>query len=77
MDELLPRINALYAKQKAGTLTPAEKAEQKRLRAEYVKQFRGSFESILLNTTVVDEKGHDVTPKKLKAAKKARQQQDQ
>ncbi|MDO4671067.1 MAG: DUF896 domain-containing protein [Aerococcus sp.] len=72
MDELLPRINELYAKQKAGTLTPEEKAEQQRLRAEYIKQFRGNFESILLNTKVVDEKGNDVTPAKLKQAKAAR-----
>ncbi|MDO4680029.1 MAG: DUF896 domain-containing protein [Aerococcus sp.] len=71
MDELLPRINELAAKQKDGTLTPEEKQEQKRLREEYLKQFRGNFESILLNTKVVDPNGKDITPKKLKQAKKA------
>lgn len=72
MDELLPRINELAKKQKEGTLTDEEKAEQQKLRQEYLRQFRASFKSVLMNTKVVDPDGNDITPEKLKLEKERR-----
>ena len=52
-EKTLERINELYHKSKAEGLTDAELAEQKQLRAEYVKAFRenlrGQLESIKIN----------------------------
>lgn len=71
MKELLKRINELAAKAKtAEGLTEEEKAEQKELRARYIKGFRGALDDILLNSTVIDPEGNDVTPKKLRSAQK-------
>lgn len=72
MDELLSRINELAKKQKEGTLTDEEKAEQQKLRQEYLRQFRASFKSVLMNTKVVDPDGNDITPEKLKREKERR-----
>jgi len=41
--------------------------EQARLRREYLQVFRGSVNDILLNATIYDPNGDDVTPDKLKA----------
>lgn len=70
MDLLVKRINELAAKKKAGTITDTELEEQKQLRQEYLKGFRKDMNNVLLNTKVVDPEGTDVTPEKLKAAKK-------
>lgn len=48
----LERINELAAKEKAQGLTAEEKAEQKKLREEYLKNFRANFRGILDNTYV-------------------------
>ncbi len=48
----LDRINELYHKQKAGTLTPAEKKEQARLRQEYIATLRANLTGTLDNTTI-------------------------
>ncbi|KXB36304.1 DUF896 domain-containing protein [Aerococcus christensenii] len=72
MDTLIQRINALAAKQKADELSPEEKVEQAQLRQEYLKIFRGNFKQVLMNTKVVDPKGKDITPSRLKKAKKKR-----
>ncbi len=53
--ELIDEINELAAKKKAGTITEAELKQQKELRAEYIKQFRGNMRQILDNTDVVKE----------------------
>ncbi|AMB99389.1 hypothetical protein AWM75_05005 [Aerococcus urinaehominis] len=66
MQDLIKRINELAAKNKAGTITEEEKKERAELRAQYLKEFRGSLDSVLLNATVIDPEGNDVTPKKLK-----------
>lgn len=67
MDKLLQRINELARKSKTETgLTLSEKAEQKDLRQQYIRNFRGTFNEILLNSTVYDPEGTDVTPEKLK-----------
>lgn len=48
----LDRINELYAKEKGEGLTEEEKQEQKKLRAEYIADFRKSFKGILDNTYI-------------------------
>ncbi|UJF15545.1 DUF896 domain-containing protein [Jeotgalibaca sp. MA1X17-3] len=69
MEALLKRINQLAKKSKSSEgLTEDEKVEQKKLREEYIKGFRGSLNEILLNSTVYDPEGTDVTPEKLKRA---------
>ena len=64
--KLINRINELAAKKKAGTITDKELVEQQKLRQEYIKAFRSGFKSQLKSIKVVDEKGNDVTPIKLK-----------
>lgn len=68
-EKLIQRINELAKKKKAGTITKEELDEQQKLRQEYLKQFRSGFKSQLLSIKVVDEKGNDVTPQKLKNEK--------
>ncbi|GGO01897.1 DUF896 domain-containing protein [Saccharibacillus kuerlensis] len=63
----LERINELSKKEKEHGLTEAEKEEQARLRKEYLRTFRGSVNDLLLNSTIVDPLGDDVTPEKLRA----------
>ncbi|WP_044746928.1 DUF896 domain-containing protein [Bacillus alveayuensis] len=71
-DELIARINELSRKAKKEGLTDAEKEEQQRLRKEYLQAFRSSLKNTLLNVTVVDPNGNDVTPQKLKTLKNKR-----
>ncbi|ADM68087.1 hypothetical protein GMA19_00204 [Paenibacillus polymyxa E681] len=63
---ILERINQLAKKAKEVGLTEIEKKEQTDLRKEYLQIFRGSVQSILLNATIYDPNGDDVTPEKLK-----------
>ncbi len=63
----IDRINALYKKQKAGTLTPEEKEEQAALRAEYVAAIRNNLRATLENTSVMEPDG---TVHKLEKRKK-------
>ena len=66
MDEKIARINELARKSRTEEgLTPEEKAEQQRLRQEYVQAFRGSMTSQLESIVIVDEKGrrHPVNKK--------------
>lgn len=53
----IDRINELARKSKITELTAQEKAEQKALREEYLKEFRASMRGILNNTTVVSPDG--------------------
>ena len=53
-DEGIKRINELYHKSKEAGLTPEEKEEQAKLRAEYVRSIRENLKSILDNIEVVD-----------------------
>ncbi|WP_216827893.1 DUF896 domain-containing protein [Alkalihalobacterium elongatum] len=69
--EKIARINELASRAKTTGLTNKEAEEQKQLRAEYVKTFRASFKQQLHSVKIVDEKGQEVTPKKLKDSKKA------
>lgn len=52
MDERIKRINELYHKSQAEGLTEEEKAEQAKLRAEYVASVRANLRSQLDNTVV-------------------------
>lgn len=66
MENILVRINKLYATSKTRELSDLESNELKDLRKEYVKLFREGFEQQLQNTKVVDENGNDITPYKKK-----------
>ncbi|EJS66201.1 hypothetical protein COJ27_19715 [Bacillus cereus] len=68
MKNILFRINELSKKEKASGLTVDEKQEQQMLRQNYTKTFRGSLDSILLNTKIVDQYGLNVTPAALQDA---------
>ena len=68
-EKLIKRINELAKKKKEGTITQEELLEQQELRQEYLKQFREGFKSQLRSIKVVDEKGNDITPEKLKKEK--------
>lgn len=61
--KLIDRINELARKKKAGTITKKELEEQQRLRAEYLRQFRGGFKQQLDGIKVIDKDGNDITPK--------------
>lgn len=68
MKNTLFRINELSKKEKATGLTVDEKQEQQMLRQNYTQTFRGSLDSILLNTKIVDQNGLNVTPAALQDA---------
>lgn len=68
-EKLIKRINELAKKKKEGTISEQELVEQQELRQEYLKQFREGFKSQLRSIKVVDEKGNDITPEKLKKEK--------
>ncbi|MCT8139907.1 DUF896 domain-containing protein [Anaerobacillus sp. CMMVII] len=69
--EKIKRINELAKKAKQTSLTNEESKEQQQLRQEYIQTFRSSFDNQLHSIKVVDEKGEDVTPEKLKASKES------
>lgn len=52
MDERIARINALYHKSQSEGLTEEEKAEQARLRKEYVASVRANLRGQLDNITI-------------------------
>lgn len=62
----IKRINELYHKSKAEGLTDEEKAEQKKLREDYVVAIKGNIRSQLENIKVVDENGNDIPLKRRK-----------
>lgn len=57
IDPKIERINQLSRKSKTEGLTPAEAAEQKALRQEYIAGFRSSLKAQLDATTVVNPDG--------------------
>lgn len=65
-DKLLKRINELAHKNKAEGLTEEEKAERKKLRDKYLKNFREAFRSKIEMTQIFDKSGKEVTPEKVK-----------
>lgn len=58
MDELIKRINELYAKSKSEGLTDEEKSEQAQLRQRYIKAFRQGMTNTMENVYIVDEHGN-------------------
>ena len=52
--ELLDKINYLAKKQREEGLTEEEKAQQDKLRQEYLKIFRGEFRKVLDKIEIVD-----------------------
>lgn len=65
-DRLLKRINELAHKNKTEGLTTAEKAERKRLRDQYLNNFRAAFRSNIEMMQIFDKNGKEVTPEKVK-----------
>lgn len=66
----IQRINELSKKSKSDGLNSEEKQEQQELRQRYLKAVRTSLKADLMNVKIVDPEGTDVTPEKLKQAKK-------
>lgn len=73
-EDKLKRIGELSRLSKERTLTDDEKEEQKILREEYLQVFRSNFRTHLHQIKVVDSKGNDVTPEKLKKSKLLKEQ---
>lgn len=57
LEEKIARINALYHKSQAEGLTEEEKAEQAKLRQEYVSIVRANLRGQLNNIDIVNEDG--------------------
>ena len=67
MDEKnIARINELYKKKKAGTLTEEEAKEQALLRAEYIESVRNNLRASLANVSIQEKDGsiHPLRSKK-------------
>ena len=62
----IKRINELYHKSKVEGLTDEEKAEQKKLREDYVAAIKDNIRSQLENIKVVDENGNEIPLKRRK-----------
>ncbi len=62
----LDRINELAKKAKTEELSPEEKAEQKKLREEYILEFRAGLRGILDNTYIQYPDGTKVKVEKKK-----------
>lgn len=65
-DEKIARINELARKQKKEDLTDEERLEQHNLRKEYLESLKGHLRHHIEGVKLVDTKGNDVTPEKLK-----------
>lgn len=64
--QLVARINELAHKAKAEGLTEAETVERKKLRAQFLANFRAAFKSNVEMLQVFDKSGKEVTPEKVK-----------
>jgi uncharacterized protein YnzC (UPF0291/DUF896 family) len=71
--ERLTRINELAKKAKTTGLTEQEAREQSKLRREYLEIFRSSMLNTLTSVKIIDPKGDDVTPDKIKKLKSKNQ----
>lgn len=57
MDERIKRINELYHKSKESGLSEEEKAEQAKLRREYIDSIKMSMKAQLDNIDIVEKDG--------------------
>ena len=57
LDEKIKRINDLYHKQKGEGLTEEEKAEQAKLRREYIDLVKGNLKGQLDNINIQEKDG--------------------
>lgn len=57
LDEKIKRINELYHKQKGEGLTEEEKAEQAKLRREYIDLVKGNLKGQLDNINIQEKDG--------------------
>lgn len=64
IEEKIKRINELYHKSQAEGLTEEEKAEQARLRAEYVANIRANLRSQLDNISIREADGNIINLRK-------------
>lgn len=55
--EEIARINELAKKSRESFLTEEEKLEQKKLREQYLGEFRGNFEAVLQGIKIQEEDG--------------------
>ena len=69
MDKRIERINELAKKSREEGLTESEKAEQQKLRQEYLADFRNSFRMQLENTDIKYDDGETVPLTELKKKK--------
>lgn len=60
----IARINELYKKQKAGSLTEEEKAEQAKLRSEYIASIRATLGAQLDSIKIKNPDGSLIDVKK-------------
>ena len=67
--EKLSRINELSKLAKEGKLTEELAKARTTVRKEYLDVFRTTMRDTIEHVKVVDEKGNDVTPEKLKQVK--------
>jgi uncharacterized protein YnzC (UPF0291/DUF896 family) len=56
-DSRITRINELYHKSQAEGLTPEEKEEQAKLRAEYIAAVRANMRGTLNNVSIMNPDG--------------------
>jgi uncharacterized protein YnzC (UPF0291/DUF896 family) len=63
-DEDIKRINELYKKQKAGTLTPQERQEQAMLRSAYLESIRKGIKQQLESIKIKQPDGTLIDVKK-------------
>jgi len=64
MEEKIARINELYHKSQKEGLTPEEKAEQERLRKDYIASVRGNLRAQLENIRIQEPDGTITKPGK-------------
>jgi len=68
--EKLARISELSKKSKTAGLSIEEAKEQSALRREYLETFRATMRDTIENVKVIDPEGNDITPEKVKKAKR-------
>lgn len=76
MQATIKRINELAKIAKERELTSEEFIEREDLRKVYLTHIRGSAKSMLLNATIKDPEGNDVTPQKLREAQNKHKNRD-